>query len=173
MSGVEARPVLALPDFSAARRPVPPARPIAASQWQASFPEITVTPQPGRGTVGITGNTVQYGYQAYGPKIPVEPGVRVQLRVPVTLTAGSACLGVLDGTGMRWLVAPDRLAPEYEFVVNDSTSVMPVLANCSSSPVGIVPIQATIGDGSYALWSDQEELYVDQLMRAFRSASRR
>ena len=45
-----------------------------------------------------------------------------------------------------------------------------LLANCSGTPVGIVPITAIIRDGSYASWSERGELYVDQLMREYRQA---
>lgn len=171
MTGVEARPILSLPDFSAGRRPPITERAIAASEWQASFPEITVTRSPDGSSVAVVGNRVQFGYQAYGPKIAVEPGQRVRLRVPVTVTAGSACLGVLDGTGMRWLVAPDRLLTEYEFVAGEGPTVLPVLANCSGFPTDVVPIQAVIGPAIYAVWSDTTELYIDQLMRGFRTGA--
>jgi len=171
ITGVEAAPILTLANYAGMRRVPPPEHGIAAASWIASFPQITLAPAA-PGVVSVRGDTTLYGYQAYGPRIPVTPGLRMRIRVPIAVTEGRACLGILDGTGERWLVAPDRMLPEYEFTINDSRTVMPVLANCSASG-NIVPIQATIGDGNYALWSDQEELYVDQLMRAFRSASPR
>lgn len=173
MTTVDARPVLALPDYTAARRPDPPEHHIAAHQWQASFAEITAVPTADGTSVAVTGNRVQYGYQVYGPKIPVQPGLRTRLRVPVTVSAGSACLGVLDGTGMRWLIAPDRLSPQYEFSITDGDTVMPVLANCSGFPTDVVPIQAVIGPSTYAVWPETDGLYIDQLMREFRHATPR
>ena len=169
IAGVEALPVMALTDYAGARRVLPPEHGLPASAWIPSFPAITLTPAPSGG-VAVAGDKTQFGYQAYGPRIEVKPGLRMRLRVPVAVAEGRACLGVLDGTEERWIVAPDRLMPEYEFQINDSTTVKPVLANCSGSPKDVVPVQATIGDGSYALWSDKEDLYVDQLMREFRNA---
>ncbi len=48
----------------------------------------------------------------------------------------------------------------------------PVLADCSTSPKDIVPVRAVIGAGSYAVWSEKEELYVDLLMRARKDATK-
>lgn len=165
---VQAAPILSLTDYSEQRRAIAPIQALAASQWSAAFPEIAVT--PAEAAVAVIGNTTLYGYQAYGPRIAVQPGQRMRLRVPVTVTSGRGCLGVLDQTELRWLVAPDKLAPEYEFSINDSRTVKPVLADCSGSPSAVTQLRATIGDGSYALWSDRGELYVDQLMRAFSDA---
>jgi hypothetical protein len=168
---VQAAAILPLADYAEQRRAVAPEQALPASQWTAAFPEIAVTPAPAG--VAVVGNTTLYGYQAYGPRIPVQPGQRLRLRVPVTVTAGRGCLGVLDQTELRWLVAPDKLASEYEFTINDSRTVKPVLADCSGSPAAVSQLRATIGDGSYAVWSGQDELYVDQLMRAFSDAKRR
>ena len=172
ITGVQASAILPLTNYNEQRRAVAPEHELPASQWSAAFPEIAVTMAAGGGA-GIVGNSTLYGYQAYGPRITVQPGQRMRLRVPVTVTAGRGCLGVLDQSELRWLVAPDRLAPEYEFSINDSRTVKPVLADCSGSPAAVTPLRATIGDGSYALWSDRGELYVDQLMRAFSDAQRR
>jgi hypothetical protein len=169
MASVEAFPILPLPDYRDRRREPPPQQAIAAKEWSAAFPEITVSMQPD-GQAAVAGNATLYGYQAYGPLIAVTPGQRMRIRVPMTVTAGRGCLGVLDGTRLRWLLAPDSLRDEYEFQINDSRTVTPVLADCSGSPANVVPMRATIGDGWYALWSDRDELYVDQLMREFRSA---
>jgi len=171
MTTIEARPVLSLPDFSDSRRPPATQRAITVGEWQPSFPEIKVSVLPDGASAAVTGNQVQFGYQVYGPRIAVEKGQRMRLRVPVTVSAGSACIGVLDGTGMRWLVAPDRLAPEYEFSAGDGPTVMPVLANCSGFPTDVVAIQAVIGPSTYALWSETNDLYVDQLMRGFRTGA--
>lgn len=172
LSSVEASPIVALTNYSGLRRVPPPEHALAAGGWEASFPSITVS-RPADGTVAVAGDSTQYGYQAYGPRITVEPGQRLRLRIPIAVSAGRGCLGLLDGTGERWLIAPDRLLPEYEIVLNDSETVRPVLADCSLEAGKVVPVQATIGDGTYALWSDKEELYVDQLMRAFRAAAPR
>lgn len=172
MAGVQAAPILALTNYHQQRRAVAPDQALPASQWVAAFPEIVVTIQPGAG-LAVAGNTTLYGYQAFGPRISVRPGQRMRLRVPVTVTGGRGCLGVLDQTELRWLVAPDRLAPEYEFSINQSRTVKPVLADCSGSPAAVSQLKATIGDGSYALWSDRDELYVDQLMQAFADARQR
>lgn len=167
IASVEAFPILSLTDFKVVRRGSAPPQAMAATEWVNAYPEIRVVPAPD-GTMAVAGNTTQYGYQAYGPWIPVERQQRMMLRIAVTVTSGTGCIGVLDATGMRWLVAPDRLQPQYEFQINDSNQVRPVLADCSTSPTGVVPMQASIGAGSYTLWSEQEELYVDQLMRARR-----
>lgn len=135
-------------------------------------PLIRLTSGPNATTV-VDGTAIQYGYQAYGPKIPVKPFQFMRIRFAMTIVSGTACLGVLDGTGMAWLVVPDKLQAEYEFQINDSDTVKPVLANCSSSPTGIIPIKAVIGPGSYALWSEREEPYTDLLMRMFTKTSGR
>jgi hypothetical protein len=169
MASVEALAIVPLPDYRDRRREPPPQHAIAAKEWSAAFPEITVAMQPD-GRAGVAGNATLYGYQAYGPRIAVTPGQRMRIRVPLTVSAGRGCLGVLDGTELRWLLAPDSLREEYEFQINDSRTVKPVLADCSGSPAAVVPMRATIGDGWYALWSDRDELYVDQLIREFRAA---
>lgn len=171
MLDVEASAILPLSNYAEARREIPLEHSLPASQWIASFPEIVLTPSSA--TVSVVGNTTLYGYQAYGPRIPVEPGQRMRLRVPITVTSGRGCLGVLDETELRWLLAPDRLLPEYEFPINDSRTVKPVLADCSGSPAAVTQLRATIGDGSYAVWSTRDQLYVDQLMQEFRNAKPR
>lgn len=168
MTAVEASPIVALADYRPLRRELPPERALPANRWAASFPENTVTPAADGQTVSVVGNTIRYGYQAYGPRIAVQPGQQMRLRVPVSVSDGRGCLGVLDETEMRWLVAPDRLLPEYEFTVNDSRTVKPVLADCSGPPGAVTKLRATIGNGAYAMWSNKEELYVDQLVREFR-----
>jgi len=169
LSGLEAAPIVALTNYSTLRRAAPPAQVVRASDWIASLPAIALGAQ-GLDRVSMLGDATQFGYQAYAPPIQVQPGQRMRIRVPVTVTAGRACLGVLDGTEQGWLVAPDRLLPEYEFDVNDNRTVKLVLANCNGSRDNSVAVRAMIGDGNYVLWSDREESYVDQLMREFRNA---
>jgi hypothetical protein len=172
LGAITASPILSLTDYTEARRAAPADIPLPAAQWGPSFPTyIKVT--PGEGGMRVEGDATLYGYQAYGPHITVRPGDRMRLRVPVTVTQGRGCLGVLDETLMRWLLAPETLLPEYEFTINDSSFVMPVLADCSGAPNLVKPFRATIGDGSYALWSTTDELYVDQLVDAFRSSPRK
>lgn len=176
IGSVQASRLVPLADYRALRRQQPVEQPMPASQWVhpntlvppnwPDQPEIRLTSGDNETTI-VDGNAVQYGYQAYGPKIPVEPFQHMRIRFAVEVVSGTACLGVLDGTGMRWLVLPDKLQAEYEFQVNDSDTVKPVLANCSASPTGIVPIKAVIGPGSYALWSEREEPYTDLLIRMF------
>lgn len=168
IASVDTRPILTLADYANLRRP-PQDQPIPVSAWTAAFPALAVS-KSGSGQANVQGDATQFGYQAYGPRIEVSKGMRMRIRVPVTVTAGRACFGVLDGTEERWLIAPDRLLPEYEFVINDSRTIKPVLANCNGVPDNIAPTRATIGPGSYASWPDREELYVDQLMREFRNA---
>jgi hypothetical protein len=179
ITGIEASRLLPVADFAAARRPAPQQQPIPASAWElperipqvGSYPvEIRLEPASDGASLLLHGNAVQFGYQAYGPLIPVEPFDHVRLRLDITVNSGTACIGVLDGTGKSWLVLPDRFQSAYEFQVNDSHTVKPVLANCSGSPSGIVPISAVIRDGSYARWSERGELYIDQLMREYRLA---
>lgn len=182
IASVEASQLLSLMDYSTLRRQDPVEQPMPASQWVhpntlvppnwPDQPQIRLTSGPGETTI-VDGNGIQYGYQAYGPKIPVEPFQYMRIRFAVKVEAGTACLGVLDGTGMSWLVVPDKLQSVYEFQINDSETVKPVLANCSSSPTGIIPIKAVIGPGSYALWTEREEPYTDLLMRMFRNPSGR
>ena len=170
LQGVEASAVKALTNYRGRRREVPPEHAIPVTGWMGSFPEIAFTADAAAGLASVGGNSVLYGYQAYGPKLPVQPGQRMRLRIPVTVTAGRGCLGVLDETLLRWLLAPDRLLPEYEFPVDNNHTVMPVLADCSGSPTTVTPLKATIGNGTYAVWSDRDELYVDRLMREFENA---
>jgi hypothetical protein len=178
IAGVDAARLLPIPDLAAARRPPPVPQAMPASAWELPEPVPQVGPHPveirlepaADGSVVVRGNAVQYGYQAYGPRIPVEPFDHVRLQLDITVETGTACIGVLDGTGRRWLVLPDRFNATYEFQVNDSETIKPVLANCSGTPAGIVPINAVIRNGSYARWSERGELYVDQLMREYRRA---
>lgn len=172
LSGVEAAPIVALTGSSKVRGAAAPAQVVRASDWIPSLPVVKLDAE-GADRVSMLGDATQFGYQAYAPPIQVPPGQRMRIRVPVTVTAGRVCLGVLDGTEQGWLVVPDRLLPEYEFDVNDNRTVKLVLANCNGSPDNSVAVRATIGDGSYTLWSDREESYVDQLMREFRNAGPR
>lgn len=177
IDGVTASRLLPLPDYSALRREDPEEQPIPAAGWVhpdtlvgpdwPEQPNVRLSSLPGD-EVLVEGNAIQFGYQAYGPQIPVEPFQRMRIRFSVRVLSGTACLGILDGTGMAWLVVPERLQPVYEFQVNDSRTVKPVLANCSPSPEGIVPIRAAIGPGAHAAWFDREPPYVDLLMRLYR-----
>jgi len=164
---VEASIVWPLTDYTQLRRARPVERPLPAQAWTAASPEQSVKVDAGA-TVVVVGNPVLYGYQAMGPAIAVQAGHRLRLRVPVTVTSGSGCLGVLDETKQHWLVAPDRLLPEYEFTVDGSRTLTPVLADCSASGAPVAALHAIIGNGTYASWSDQQELYVDELMREYR-----
>ena len=141
--------------------------PLPARGWTAASTEQSVQVDA-NGAAAVVGNPVLFGYQAMGPGIPVQPGQRLRLRVPVTVTAGRGCLGVLDESLQHWLVAPARLLPEYELTVDGSQKVTPVLADCSASAATVAPLRATIGNGTYATWSDRQELYVDELMREYR-----
>ena len=179
ITGIEASRLLPIADFAATRRPAPQLERLPASAWELPEPvpqvgphpvEIRLEPAADGGALLVHGNAVQFGYQAYGPRIPVEPFDHVRLQLDISITSGTACIGVLDGTGKRWLVLPDRFQSTFEFQVNDSRTVKPVLANCSGSPAGIVPIEAVIRSGRYARWSERGELYIDQLMREYRQA---
>ena len=179
IQGVDASRLLPIADLAASRRPVPSEQAMPASSWELPEPvpqvgthpvAIRHTPGADGASLQVQGNAVQYGYQAYGPRIAVEPFDYVRLRFDITIQSGTACIGILDGTGKRWLVLPDRLQATYEFQVNDSRTIKPVLANCSGTPVGLVPITAVIRGGSYATWSERGELYIDQLMREYRQA---
>lgn len=176
MSSVQASRLVPLPDFNAQRRTESAETPLHAVAWTLPDPipqtdsrpvRIIHTPAADGRSLNVDGNAVQYGYQAFGPDISVEPFSFVRLRLAATMHSGTACWGVLDGTGERWLVLPDRLQSEYEFQVNDSTTIKPVLADCTGVPGNTTPVKATIRDGAYATWPARGELYVDELVRAF------
>ena len=171
MAGLEASRILPLTDYRIRRAPKPLDQSMPASRWVAPYPDTHVTPAAD-GTVNVLGNRTQYGYQAYGPRISVAPGQQMLIDLKVTVSQGTACLGVLDEAGKKWVVVPDQLQPQYEFLITDSRVVRPVLADCSTSPEQIVPIVASIGPGRYAISSDADELYVDLLMRAWKDAKR-
>lgn len=177
IAAVHASRLLPLTDFNALRRPAPEDHALRATEWtlpepipQAGSLPVTITHTPGADgrSLVVAGNAVQFAYQAYGPKIPVEPFSFVRLRLAAEIQNGRACWGVLDGTGERWLVLPDRLEAEYEFQVNDSGTIKPVLADCTGAPRDVAPVKATIFDGSFATWPARGELYVDELVREFR-----
>jgi hypothetical protein len=181
MASVQALRLRPLPDFNALRRPAAAEQPLRAVEWTLPEPipqtgsvpvRIVLTPSSDGRSLKVDGNAVQYAYQAYAPRIAVEPFAFVRLRVAATVHAGTACWGVLDGTGTRWLVLPDRLQPEYEFQVNDSQTIKPVLADCTGVPGNTTPVQATIFDGGYATWPGRGVLYVDELVRAFQQQRR-
>ena len=177
IAAVHASRLLPLTDFNALRRPAPEDHTLRAADWTLPEPipqtgsvPVTITHTPGADgrSLAVAGNAVQFAYQAYGPKIPVEPFSFMRLRLAATIQNGRACWGVLDGTGQRWLVLPDRLETEYEFQVNDSRTIKPVLADCTGAPRDVAPVRATIFDGSFATWPARGELYVDELVREFR-----
>lgn len=170
MTAVDAWPILSVPDYSAVRRGRVAETPIPANQWTAANADVQVLAADGG--VAVIGNGTQFGYQAYGPSIPVRPGQRMTLSLQATVTAGTGCFGVLDEIGSRWVVAPDRLAARYEFTIGDSHAVRPVFADCRDSAAAS-PLRATLGPGGYAVWSPEPELYVDVLMRAWRAATPR
>ena len=164
---VEASLIWPLTNYTALRRAVPPEHPVPAQGWTAASTEQSVKVDES-GVAVVLGNSLLFGYQAMGPRLSVQPGQRVRMRVPVTVTAGKGCLGILDEGLQRWLVAPDRLLPEYELTVDAGRTITPVLADCSASAATVTPLRATIGNGTYAVWSEQRELYVDELMREYR-----
>lgn len=177
IASVQALRLVPLPDFNAQRRPALVERTLRAVDWTLPEPipqkgssPVTITHTPGADgrSLAVAGNAVQYAYQAYGPAIPVEPFSFMRLRLAADVQNGRACWGVLDDTGKRWLVLPDRLAAEYEFQVNDSRTITPVLADCTGVPRDVAPVKATIFDGSSASWPARGELYVDEFVREFR-----
>jgi hypothetical protein len=176
IASVQALRLLPLRGFDSLRTPAPTERALRAIDWtlpdpipQGGSPPVRIvhTPSADGRSLKVDGNAVQFAYQAFGPEIPVAPFAFVRLRLAATVEAGTACWGVLDGTGTRWLVLPDRLQSEYEFQVNDTGTVKPVLAECTGVPGNTTPVQATILDGSYATWPARGELYVDEMVRAF------
>ena len=104
--------------------------------------------------------------------VPVKPGDRMEIGLPVTVTQGRGCIGILDEDNGKWVVPPSRLDAVYEFPITVKGLVRPVLADCSDSADGMVQLKAEIGPGYYSVWSESHDLYTDTLMRA-REASRK
>jgi hypothetical protein len=173
IDGVDAMAVLSVTDYERVRQGALPVTPIPATSWTAASAGLHLAADGEPNSLSLTGTTMLFGYEAFGPHIRAQAGDRVALRVDITVDSGRSCLGVLDEDAGRWIVAPATLEPSYEFEAPGAHTMRPVLANCSPAAADVAPVHATIGPGSYSIWSPPKALYVDELMRARREAGGR
>ena len=136
---------------------------VAPSSWVTPMNTSVSTTTEG-GTLVVRGDATQFGYQVLGPRTSGTAGSRVGARVSLTQTSGYACVGALNGTEQRWLVAPTLAQPEYWFDIDGTGAFRMVVTNCNVAARGNVASAFRVESASIAI--DGPELYVDRLMRA-------
>lgn len=154
---VEVFPIsgLSAPENVPAFAPLPP-----LSAW-VPVPGVRASAAPGGG-LAIEGDATRYGYQIMSPAVAAEPNAFVRMRLDVTVEQGRLCSGVLNGTGLQWIVSPDQLRPAGTFRMDDTSSFRVVAANCNTQDTAILPTRFTLRSGSY--FAESLSLYTDRLM---------
>lgn len=115
-------------------------------------------------TLRVTGNSSQWGYQLVSPRIEVTPGADVSIWLPVTVTAGRVCTGVLD-EHQQWLVRPADQTALHRFQAGANRAVFVVVSNCNVDAASSVASRFTVSEARVAVLGDR--WYVDRLMREF------
>lgn len=161
IEGVELFPVLPLLDLDEAAGVHP--RPLAPPRSWTPTKGVRVTPLGSDGAT-VEGDASQAATQLTSPKVLADIHDRVTLRLDMTVTAGHACLGVLNGTKSGWLVSPDRPRTDVIFREDDTRGFYVVSANCNEAAAGNPPTLFTVFGGSYTI--EPAMLYTDRLMNA-------
>jgi hypothetical protein len=121
------------------------------SEWAAGLPGW-VTPHEA-GTIEVSGDATQFGYQIISPVVPVAPATRYLLRLRFETIEGRVCAGVLSANQQRWLVAPDGTTPEYAFDSGDLDGIRVVVANCYGYDSGNPRSRFRLSGGSFGILS--------------------
>ena len=165
ISAIDTFAVTGWPDYqldrdAIASQPLPP-----LSAWAADASSgVRVALDGDRARV--TGNASQYGYQLSSPPIPVTPGAKVSVQLPVSALSGSVCVGVLDEHQQTWVVSPTDRDAVHRFATGTNHSVVIVVSNCNTTVTP--PTVFVVEPGRYSVQSSP--WYVDSLMDAFERA---
>ena len=92
----------------------------------------------------IEGDNTPFGYQLMSPPKIVIPYRPYRFRLPIQLHDGRIGVGVLNGRGDKWLLAPITLSDEYMFDTGLNFRVIFVIANNHPTSYDISPSRFTI-----------------------------
>lgn len=143
IGGVTAFPIVGLLD--PAEQPKQAIGLPALTLWA---PVTGVTAQVEGDTIRVAGDDTLSGYQIISPLIRARSHNRITVRIPLKVEAGKVCMGVLNGSGSRWLVAPDVARGELQFPVDDTQGFRLVAANCNPAAGG-GPTRFVLWPGDY------------------------
>ena len=107
-----------------------------------------VTAQAEGGTLRVAGDDTASGYQIISPLIRARSHNAITVRIPLKVEQGKVCVGVLNGSESRWLVAPDIARGELQFSVDDTQGFRLVAANCNPAAGG-APSRFVLWPGDY------------------------
>lgn len=138
------------------RLPVPP-----MTEWEVvtagSGEALAVSAE----AITVVGDASRYGYQLQSPLIDVPTHARITVTITINAENGEVGLGALDGSGARWLAAPERDG-RITFNTGDETRFRLVIANMNDAPLtGQARFTARRGEISFI---PGEELYMDRLI---------
>ncbi len=93
-------------------------------RWGIGSAGVEVEPVAGGG-VRVDGDGSPFGYQIVSPPVPVPPGARLSLTLPLETESGRQGIGVLDAQAAAWLVSPtsDAMTVEFDSAGNDQVFV--------------------------------------------------
>ena len=127
---------------------LPPFRGLPSLKSWGVGPGVT-TSTTWRGIFVVQGDATS-GIQLTSPAVVEAHGARVSVRANVELQQGVVCVGALNGTGAKWLAAPQGPVSEFGFVVDDSGGFMLAMANCGLAS-GSPPTRFTIASPTYTI----------------------
>jgi hypothetical protein len=108
-----------------------PLLPNALPGWDRWTAAAGVRVQSADGSLDAIGDTTRFQYQLVSPGIAVPPHRRMIVRMRVQVAQGRVCLGVLDKSGTRWALIPDRFAQQYSLDTGTNDLLSFVIANCN------------------------------------------
>ena len=79
--------------------------------------------------VTVTGNTVPFGYQFMSPPISVPTHSIMTVRIRGQVLEGSVAFGILDSSGMSWLLPPSTATSDFRVPTGTNDHVTFVFAN--------------------------------------------
>ena len=142
----------------------PPAPLAAAAPSLASWaPVAGVSVSPVGEGVLVEGDATPFGYQIVSPPIGVTPHSRLVVRVYGDVEQGRAAFGILDGSGMRWLMPAVWGRSDFVTTTGDNDHVVMVFANVRQPSDGIVTSRFRVRSVSYELQNSR----IDQIRRVF------
>jgi hypothetical protein len=156
IASVEAHPIIGLLDSSESplrEQPLP-----ELTKWNAT-PGVKATID--HNALRLEGDGTSSGYQLLSPLIRAREPDEVTIRVPINVERGHVCPGVLNATGLTWLVVPDRPRAELKFRADATPGFRVVIANCNWKGE-TADSRFAVAPGTYLV--DPAGLYSDRLV---------
>ena len=94
--------------------------------------DVSVTRQ--RDAFLVVTNRIQSGYQLVSPALDVPPHHVVAVQIVGRLNRGEICVGILDGTQQKWLLAPSDPRDGLLADTGQYAQVRLVFSNCANPP---------------------------------------